>query len=297
VPSVIDDEGTWAWHRALVAHESSRAVVLAGASRIQLGISTEVLRAELADTRVSMLAVDGRHPLATLRDLCLDQRFRGRVVCAVTPPAFLPGRIGEQSEHVEAYHRTFGWGHIDPAAAGLVQSNLAIAGLGPSVIRTFRSIVTDHALPSPIYLTTHQDRSRSANYALLDIEDHRARRLQKLVEARRSARRSTDDEFVVGMELAGDWIKQLQARGGAVLFIRLPTTGRHWEIDQADYPRARYWDRIGPLTGAPTLHFEDVPEMRAIDCPDGSHVDQRDKALLTRIFVRELRAIGFFPVE
>ena len=40
--------------------------------------------------------------------------------------------------------------------------------------------------------------------------------------------------------------------------------------------------------GAPAVHFEDVPGMRDIECPDGSHLDYRQRAGFTAALAQAL---------
>jgi hypothetical protein len=52
--------------------------------------------------------------------------------------------------------------------------------------------------------------------------------------------------------------------------------------DQLRAPKAEYWDRIETLSGIPTIHFADYPELASFDCPDNSHIDATDALEFTR---------------
>jgi len=78
------------------------------------------------------------------------------------------------------------------------------------------------------------------------------------------------------------------------VFVRLPSTGAVWELEQTYFPREFYWDVLVQNTPADTLHFRDVPEMAVLPCPDGSHLDARQAEAFTRVLVRELAALGVF---
>jgi hypothetical protein len=77
----------------------------------------------------------------------------------------------------------------------------------------------------------------------------------------------------------------------ARLVYALPSSGLVREMDRRRFPRAQFWDRFVSLIGAPTLHFEDVPAMRQLVCPDGSHLDFRQRAYFTAALVDAL-ALG-----
>jgi hypothetical protein len=83
-----------------------------------------------------------------------------------------------------------------------------------------------------------------------------------------------------------------------VVFVVLPRTGLVAEIERRQYPRDRFFDPFLMAVGVPGLHFEDVPALRQVHCPDGSHLDYRDRASFTAALVRALRgATGRFKGE
>jgi hypothetical protein len=80
----------------------------------------------------------------------------------------------------------------------------------------------------------------------------------------------------------------LRARGGKAYFVVLPKSGHIKAMDDQRYPRALFWDRFAALSQAPALHFEDVAGLRELKCPDGSHLDYRDRARFTAALVEAL---------
>jgi hypothetical protein len=83
-------------------------------------------------------------------------------------------------------------------------------------------------------------------------------------------------------------VKELQARGGRVVFVTLPSTGEMWDLGQRLFPKEEYWDRFAIATSAVTIHFRDVPTLRATRCPDNFHLDFRDADKFTNNLVDEL---------
>ena len=63
--------------------------------------------------------------------------------------------------------------------------------------------------------------------------------------------------------------------------VRFPAGGEFRAPDRARFPRAEYRDRLADLTGAETVHFEDVPGLGGFDCPDTSRLDRRDVPAFT----------------
>ena len=80
-----------------------------------------------------------------------------------------------------------------------------------------------------------------------------------------------------------------------MVFIRFPTTDEHWDVDEQVFPKHVYWDQLGRLTGAETIHFRDVPSLAHFDCPDTLHLDYRDAPEFTGALLDELVTQGVLP--
>ena len=93
------------------------------------------------------------------------------------------------------------------------------------------------------------------------------------------------------------WVRRIHARGGRVVFVRFPTTGEHWEMEQEVYAKQLYWDRLPEWTTAETIHFLDTEGLRGFTCPDTSHIDGRDTPRFTEGLLDELVRRGVLPEE
>jgi len=71
----------------------------------------------------------------------------------------------------------------------------------------------------------------------------------------------------------------------------MPTTNGYWEVDKQYAPRTEYWDTITTLTGIPTIHFEDYPELSGFECPDASHLDVTDTVQFTESFTKLVKGV------
>lgn len=85
-------------------------------------------------------------------------------------------------------------------------------------------------------------------------------------------------------------VARIRARGGRVVFLRLPVTGPLLAREEQLAPRALTWDRLVRESGVPAIHFEEHPELRAFDCPEWSHLSAEDSVEFTRRLVPHLRA-------
>ena len=131
-PSIVDDPQWWAYHRDRATDNDSPTVVLLGASRIQLDFSTETFRELYPNYEVVQLAIDGRHPIAALRDLAEDESFHGIVICAITAAGLERDARDDQQEYIDYYHNreTFN-SRLNRIIGSTLQNHLA--ALNPQV--------------------------------------------------------------------------------------------------------------------------------------------------------------------
>jgi hypothetical protein len=85
-------------------------------------------------------------------------------------------------------------------------------------------------------------------------------------------------------------IARIQARGGKVVFLRLPVVGPLAEREEQLAPRAFTWDRLVKENGVPAIHFADHAELRSFNCPEWSHLSAPDSVEFTRRLVPHLQA-------
>ena len=84
------------------------------------------------------------------------------------------------------------------------------------------------------------------------------------------------------------FVRKIQGRGGRVVFLHMPISGRLLERDRLCAPKKYYWDQFARQSSAICIHFEDVESLRHFECPDDSHLDQRDDPRFTNALLDEL---------
>ena len=80
-------------------------------------------------------------------------------------------------------------------------------------------------------------------------------------------------------------IRAIEARGGKVVFVRLPSDGGFLSFESQHYPRAAFWDQLINDTGCQGIHFQDYPELKNYLCPEWSHLTEADAIQFTRRFL------------
>lgn len=278
-PSVKDDEHLWADQRASASDRSPTTMAILGSSRILLAFSPDAFRETLPRWKYVQLAVQGSRPLGALMDLAMDPDFRGVALVDIVELNFKRSGYGAMDRELAAYHR--GWRGLGERAerwlSTLAQENVALLSAGG--LRTLRWLSLKGAWPTPPYTTTAADRTRFADFSLADTKARRNRQLQRI--------ESWDDvQYLEGWlaePLALEvFVAMIQARGGDVVFVRMPTCDERWAYDESVAPKADYWDRFAAVTRAHTIHFADFPQLSSFECPDTSHIDSKDGPRYTR---------------
>ena len=86
-------------------------------------------------------------------------------------------------------------------------------------------------------------------------------------------------------------VEKIRARGGKVVFVRFPMTGKLKELeDQATPPRAARGPGCSTTPRRPGIYFEDYPELASFDCPEWSHLSAADSVEFTTRLVPHLRS-------
>lgn len=288
-PTVVDDPELWSLHRSRVMDGGKDTIVLLGASRIQLDLSMDTLREIFPESNVLQLAIDGKHPLAALRDLAGNTAFSGVVLCSITSMGFQRQFRDDQDDHVEYYRKNSTLNtRLNRLISSVIQGHLVIVDPYLKVKRLIDRYIKSGRFPAPRYLITLHDRSRLADYSMINIEKQYKYRIKRIREIYAENPPVPPEEWRRHAAEIRPFVEKIEKRGGRVVFIRLPSSGEHWEIDEQFYPRTDYWDRLAGLTGAITIHFKDIDGMEEFNCPEGSHLDRRDAPGFTRILAAEL---------
>lgn len=292
-PTVMDSNELWAQQRAAVVKDAPPTrVALLGASRIQFGLSpkafAEAARELGANVSAHMLAINGRYPMAALRDLSSDESFRGIAV------------IGVDSRGLQKIHREMqaSWPHYyrtdwTPARdlhrhlLTLIQPHAIAARSDFAWSTLLARSLNGWGPPSKEYVTFYADRSGLTEYGRSNIDAVRDARVRDLRDYYANTPAISAAQWLQDNEIVIDWVKQINARGGRVVFYREPLSGDHLALDEARFPRSEFWDRLAAKMPATMIDFRDHESLN-IPTPDTSHIDAKDVPRHTRAFVSVL---------
>ena len=316
-PTVQDTQARWLKERERASALGRRALILVGASRIQLDLDLDILRRSTGLEPVQ-LAIDGSSYVPVLEGLARDPSIQGTVVLDLMPgPVALERQSSGTSQHYQAEYearaaRPTQWPTyraIDTWISDGIRNHLVNYADGGRPWDALMNRVIN-PVATPQYLSTFPDRSRRADYQRVTMPDFYLSRVlrhlgnpaeidtgqpadllakqlvayvQRLEPAPESAQA---EKGLVDLERA---VAAIQSRGGRVFIVSLPTSGLIQEADARRFPRSQYWDRVVATTSARAIHSQDQPALSGFVCPDGSHLDQRDVAAFTGALVQVAR--------
>lgn len=291
-PSIMDSLDLWSLHRKRVVLEAPPTrVALLGASRIQYGIAPETFKAEAASLGLNidpvMLAVSAKYPLAALRDLSEDSKFRGIAIVGIDSRGFNRAWRDMQQQHVDYYRHDF-----TPAKE---LHRLLLTQMQKHFIATrpdFAALtLINHGAPWKDYLVFTPDRAGATDYSKSGLAAIRTGRLEGLKRTYSSFTPPTPAEWLAANRDIVGWVEKINSRGGKVVFYREPVSDEHFQMDEERFPRAAMWDELAKIMPATMIDFQDHHELR-IDTPDMSHIDMKDIERHSRALVRVLRQRG-----
>ena len=289
VPTVEDDLGLWAENRRQANQQEGETVALIGASRIQLGLHPDVF-ARTTGGRPLMLAIDGNSPLPILQNLAEDPEFSGLVICGLTPQWLAESKTTKRraAKWIRKYRRQKWSSRLETQLSAGVQQLFVFRFPGLSPGRVWQHLIHDERLKK-VYAPMRIDRYRPADYTKTDLLQLKKAREERTHQQALSAISLTSEAFRERVEQVHRWVEKIKHRGGQVVFIRMPSTGTIREIEEATWPKHRYWDVFAARMDGLTVHFENHAALAVLPCPDGSHLDAGGAILFSEALVKIFR--------
>ncbi len=307
-PTLNDTSDLWTEARRRVEPES---IVIIGDSRAWFDTDLDETEHGLGKRPVQ-LAMAGSCAYPVLRDLVNDEHFHGTIICSLTPRLFFapPGSppVDRSEKAVQRFHGQT-WAQrvsheisipLESSFAFLKQEDLALEGLLKDLPIPDRPYALVPPRLPPYFCSI--DRERRARMV---EQCARPGRLQEKVKTRWSRLFTPPPPptfippqvFGAAMRTAVETrfkdtkaaIDKLRARGGKIVFVRYPMSGKLKEYEDQATPRAQTWDPLLQQTGVPGIYFEDFPELSGFTCPEWSHLSAGDSVEFTKRLMPHLR--------
>jgi hypothetical protein len=293
-PNIRDSAQLWSIQRDRVYAGDKIPLAILGASRIEFAVDMKLLKTLLPKYRPVMLAQNGRYPLAALRDLASDERFRGVVFCDLETTGLFKTLTEMQQPLVD--YRRHQWSpswRVHRLLLNVWQAHAVVANPDLGLVAAAKRLLGDTFRPQPDYFIFHADRSGDIDYTRTDIEAVRKHFFELASDPKNLQAQVAPQQWFADLADVYEWTRQIQARGGQVIFYQSPTGKELHAVEHQRYPSELYWDRFAAASPAPVLDAADVPALKAFNEPDESHLDFRDKPAYTRALVDTLVARGW----
>lgn len=312
-PTYGDTPNLWASQRARASGARREQVVFVGSSRTLFDMDLEVFRQETGGPLPIQQATVGSNPLPMLEELAADQSYAGTTIVGVVP-GLLAAAGGPPMAKPQKYLAHYAaWSPAQRFELPLVlwledyfalinDGDLTLSALIGHADLPLRPGVYAPSAPGYLHTVSRVRQGRLSDFVAQNPEA--LRKVQQLwlplFGGPPKPPIFTEEQWATMM--AEGWtsnlarlaqsVQQIEARGGRVLFSRLPSTGAIRALELKNTPRALFWDRLLRETGSPGIHFEDHPELQGFDCPEWSHLGGEDATEYTRRFARILKRQG-----
>jgi hypothetical protein len=289
VAIAYDDNGAmWSDKRAMVYEPADKADVFIGASRIKYDLDVDTWQ-RLTGRHAIQLALEGNSPMAFLEDLGNDPRFKGKLIVDVTEIAYFsdaPSFNTEPQGYVDYYKNQTPAQRasflIDKAVESqfvfldqqflslnaMLGNNLHIpnrpgfysSGKPTFPIEFWRQQFSRQTKMAPGFLTDTvlQDKVTGVWSFFLDMG-------AKMPPPKVNPVPGIIQRTVVA-------VNKIREHGGEVVFVRPPSSDKFWTVEQAAFPRSKFWDPLVAATGCKGYFFTDYPGLSKFVPVEWSHL-------------------------
>ncbi|QBG45967.1 hypothetical protein EGM51_00515 [Verrucomicrobia bacterium S94] len=283
VPVAADTVSLWGLHVDKVSALDSDGLVIAGSSRVQLGLDPEILKEELGSSAVVQLARAAGSPVPVLEYIVDETSYGGTVLCGITPGVVFDelqrSRKALEEALVQRKKRPF-YVFLEERLIYGVQSVLCLNNTALSWKLAGNGLVRGN-WPDPPYAKFYSSRYIAADYSKCRKAEIL---LNNFVNLLQEGVPMTEDSLAGLVDQFSDLAFKLEQRGGKLVLIRMPSSGKLYGMEHHNYPAGKYWAAFKQRFGDRAIHFTDLEEAMGtmFRCPDGSHLDYRDAERISK---------------
>src|SRR5262249_7565895 len=312
-PTLNDNEDLWTLRRRAVQPES---LVIVGDSRGWFDVDLDEFEKGLGK-RPIQLAGGGMCGFPVLVDLANDKNFHGTIICSIVPrlfsapPGTPPFERGEKA--VKRFHSQTPAQRasqylafpLEESVAFLKQEELTLDDyLKELPISNRPGALVPPRLP-PYFGTLDRERRSRMTEECARPGSELAKRIQQIwiplftppppptyipKEVFFAKMNEGIQKRFADVTAAVD---KIRSRGGKIVFVRFPNSGGLKQIEDRDTPRAKTWDPLLKMTGAPGIYYSDFPELAGFSCPEWSHLSAGDSVEFSkRLIPHRRKALG-----
>src|SRR5262249_22831867 len=220
----------------------------------------------------------------------------GVLVCDASPANLLGDFdpfAGVQRTYIDKYLNRPALQGLEERLEVLVESHCAIRlpAVRPSLIHLCHWFQTG-ALPTATSSLRSLNRSRCLHLSRDDLQkrlDRAAANLTNLNKARMEHGPTAPfipDRLIHNLDAIDECVDAIQARGGTVVFVVMPTSGPVRLHESLLFPRCQWWAFWVQRSPAVMIHSDDFSALSRFYPPDGLHLDGPDQAAFTRALAK-----------
>ncbi len=269
----------WAKARQQATDYGDCAVILTGASRLQMAIDLDVMK-KFAHGYPIQLSIYGGNFLIALEELANDEKITGTVIVSVNPGHLTDAfDLSLTSNWTRRYTnetndgKTAFYDPLEQTLSLFLDENFLFRQEGAKPGNIFNDLKINQ------YTFMDRERRIHADFSLIDEKKAYESKLEKYIGPDPKLKKYPQFEDILKRILVA--VDIIQARSGHVILFRPPSTRGILAGEKILYPRELMWDKLAEKTTARTIHFADYPELTQFHHPDGVHLDYRDAAKYT----------------
>lgn len=286
-----DDRDYWVEERRRLDHSPADSVVIIGDSRILFGTELSKWKA-LTGRRPVQLALPATSSLPFLHHLAENERFAGLVVVGISEPSLFTDEYGARVsvlKYLDEQSLSQRSGHFLHKEASRQFAFLDSSYRAFKLLERLDWPVRPGAEPLAVWKISEAYDQRQLylwNRVATDpkLNEH-ARYVWRQYWVGDPASKETIDRAIAKAKVD---IDRIRARGGEVVWLRVPSAGHLREVERVRFPRATGWDRMLRETNTFGVHFEDYPQMQNLEIPEWSHLTRAGAQVYTDAYVKVL---------
>lgn len=289
-PGYRNSDDAWAMQRRRIDTGEGNATVIIGSSRALFDIDLDIWQAATGE-RPIQLALEGTSPMFALEDLADDPDFSGRLLVEISPLLF----FSDGKARLDAFAR---YRRLTPAqrtgyriSRHLFEPWLRYADRDYALFTVLERLPWPHRPGADplgkvrkLSVMTTPDRNTRMWAKVEQDPDYQMLVRRRWLERLNAPPPPAPVRDALRAKLiarAGAAVTKLHARGVPVVFVRPPSNGPWLTFERRHLPRSETWNALLARTGAPGLHFEDIPALQGFELPEWSHLSAVDAKRFT----------------
>lgn len=303
-PTLDDNEALWAMQRQRVEKASSKDVLLMGSSRILFDIQLNEFQEQIGIRPIQLASV-GSSPLPIFHDVVNNTKYNGTIIVGVTPGLFFSttspkAQPWQWPQSKVDYYKKRTYAQISNHLLSIpLQENFAFLsddqGVDGIKLKELLSKINlgsrvQNPMP-PFHEFGEIALDRNNVMKQIAVTDTTYANSVKKVwmffgkNAPAPDKKSTMTFFLKDLE-------KFKQRGGHVVLVRCPSSGKVRFGENMGLPRKDFWDDLVKQANVKAYHFEDYEQLKHLTCPEWSHLSAEDARYFTTEIVEIMKADG-----